>query len=162
MKISPASRGFVRALLTIEVTTLAFLLGLALSSCSGAEPVPTPIGPVADAAAVDAPLPIPTFDHKVFDCHQVVVLTWYDGARLGTYLCLSSSVVDASADPPESVGDCMVRQAGTFDPAVVACLARDLGASANAAVLSGRAGPYDAAVASAARDFINSQHLGYR
>jgi len=127
---------------------------LVFSTCSGAQPLPSPPGPVpADAASsADAPLPLPIFDHKVFDCRQAVVVVEYQGAKPDIKRCLSLA----------GAPDCLVEQAGQYNPATVACLARDLGADANAAVLAGSASSVDVAVAASARDFINSQLLGYK
>ena len=50
----------------------------------------------------------------------------------------------------------------SFDAATVACVARDLGASANAAVLSGVASNTDIATARNARAWIVDHHLGYK
>ena len=121
-------------------------------ACTGTQPLPTPIGPATDAASLDAPLPLPAFDHKVFDCRLDIVKIEYDGAKPDVKKCLSST----------GAPDCLVKQAGQHDPATVACLARDLGGVANAAVLAGSSDPVDATVAAAARSFINSQTLGYR
>lgn len=134
------------------IALLALAHFLSLSACPGPQPVPTPIGPVADASPVDAPLPIPAFDHKVFDCRADVVKAEYQVAKPAIKTCLSSS----------SAPDCLAGKVGTYDAATVSCLARDLGADANAAMLVGSTDPADALAASAARIFINSQHLGYR
>ena len=127
-------------------------LALLLTACPGPQPVPTPLGPSADASTVDAPLPIPIFSRKVFDCHQDVVRVSYQGAKAGVGTCL------AQAGAP----DCLVARAAESSPDVVACLARDLGASANAAVLAGSTDPNVATTAAAARLFIESQVLGFR
>lgn len=132
---------------------------LAWTACPGPQPIPSPPGPpapgpqpVADAAVLDVPLPLPLFDHKVFDCHQDAVKAVYQAAKPDVKKCL----VQASAS------SCLVDLATQGDPATVACLARDLGADANAAVLAGSTDPGDAVAAAAARDFINSQVIGYR
>jgi hypothetical protein len=125
---------------------------LAWAACPGPQPIPTPIGPVADAAAADAPLPIPLFDHKVFDCHQDVVKTEYQAARPDVKKCLSLP----------GAPDCLVALVGPYNAATAACLARDLGGDANASVLAGSSDPVDVLVAAAARTFINNQTVGYR
>ena len=140
----------------VNVVRLFFLAGclscLAWTACPGPQPIPTPIGPVADAAVADAPLPAPLFDHKVFDCHQAAVKAAYQAAKPGVKTCLAQA----------GTVDCLILRASDSSPDAVACLARDLGADANASVLAGSTDPVDLTAANAARSFINSQHLGYR
>ena len=76
----------------------------------------------------------------------------YQDAKPGVLSCLSQA----------GAPDCLFLRAIENTPDVVSCLARDLGADANAAVLAGSTDPVDVAVANAARNFISSQHLGYR
>jgi len=137
----------------------AFLLSL--TACPGPQPIPPPPGPgpALDAGPPDAPLPPPLslFDHQVFDCHQAAVLGAYPATSPEVARCLS---LPASSE--QQAGDCLLAAAGTLGAAPVACLVRDLGADASAALLAGSTLASDSLAADAARSFILSNQLGYR
>jgi hypothetical protein len=99
------------------ISLAGFMVCLVLSACPGPQPLPTPIGPESDAAVVDAPLPVPLFDHQVFDCHQDIVKVEYQSAKPDIKRCLSL---------PGILG-CLALQAGQYNVATVACLARPRG-----------------------------------
>ena len=116
--------------------------------CSGCpQPLPHPVpgpAPVSDAAR-------DLFTGQVFDCHGVLV-------------------VKERANSLGPVGDCIVSDrfpgcltglTTSFAVATVACVARDLGAGANAAVLSGTGTTNDAMTANNVRSWILAEHLGY-
>ena len=130
------------------------------SKCGPTPPTPSDAAPtpVMDAApqpvppaTSDAALPDP-FAGQIFDCHSVTLaqrkasLTPV-GACLaagGCVACCLSNAVSGSV----------------LGLASVACVARDLGASANAAVLSGDSS--QAPTANNARSWITSEKLGYK
>jgi len=129
--------------------TATRLLGLALTlaACASVSPVPTP---GTDAGAADVPTNI--FTGQVFDCHQAVVANERGDASLGVSACLGQQ--DATS--------CLVGLTATYQAATVACLARDLGADANAAALVNPDDTGRATVAGAARSFITSCRVDYR
>jgi hypothetical protein len=101
------------------------------------------------------PVPVPTpitdrFSARVFDCRQDVVAVERDSAKPDVGDCL------AKATPTV----CLLTL-GQYNDATVACLARDLGATANARVLAGSTDPADAAKADGARSFIN-EYMGFQ
>jgi len=122
---------------------------------SGCHPVPPPApGPApttADAAVTDAPGVPDPFKGRDFDCHLPIVAAQYTEASPRVGACLAS--------PPLS---CLVGLLDAYDVDTVACLARDLGAEANNAVLAGTASGNDGSVAANARLFINSEDLGFQ
>jgi hypothetical protein len=135
------------------VSRLALLAAvLAFAGCVPLPPTPVPT-PVADAAPIDAPAPIPAdrFTRKVFDCHLDVVAVERDSAKGDVGYCLAAATTIS----------CLIKL-GQYNDATVACLARDLGAKANADVLAGSTNPDDAAKADGARWFILTEQLGYK
>jgi hypothetical protein len=118
---------------------------LCFFGCVHPQPIPSPV-PVADAAPA-----IDRFTGKVFDCHLDVVAIERDSAKPDVDRCL------AAGTPTTCPVDL-----GQYSDATVACLARDLGAAANARVLKGSTDPSDTAKASGARSWINSERLGYK
>lgn len=120
------------------------LLAAALLALSCAHTTPPPTS--SDAGINDL------FTGVVFDCHLDIVHTEYDEAKTDINRCLQLA----------GTTDCLVNQASQYNPATVACLARDLGADANASVLSGSTIAADQAMANNARYFINLHQLGYK
>ena len=124
-------------------------------NCTEPQPGPVPFpSPVADAAPqVDAPVPPAPdrFTAKIFDCHLDVVAVERDSAKPDVRRCLAAATAIT----------CLLG-IGQYNDATVACLARDIGAKANADVLAGSTNPEDAAVADGARWFIIQEHLGYK
>ncbi len=124
--------------------------------CAQPKPVPVPPGPTPAPAVdasppADAPLPL-LFSGQIYDCRLPVVASEYQLATSAIRGCLAAAAVPA----------CLVEKASQYNPATVACLARDLGNTANAAVLAGSTDMADAIVANAARSFITTQNLGYK
>jgi len=113
-------------------------------ACSQPAPIPTPV-PVVDAAPGDL------FAGKVFDCHAVPLVD-----RQAAY---DPVVVCVAGD---AWPGCMVDLLTSFAPNTLTCLVRDLGASANAAVLAGTATNTDATTAKNARAWIFQEGLGYK
>ena len=121
---------------------LALVALLALSACSQPAPRPT----VVDAGPQDV------FTGGLANCRLQVVEVERDSAMSDVRGCLVGDVVDA----------CLVKQAGQYRPDTVACVARDLGARANAAYLAGSTDPLDKRVADAARAWIFSHDVRFR
>ena len=127
--------------MTRVVLLLLAAIGCAPSlGCTPVQPQPIPPGP-ADI-----------FQGATFNCHLPIVATERESAQPDVTNCL----VGAGAT------DCLVGQAKQYNPATVACLTRDIGANANAAVLAGSKDPNDELVADQARNFIVQHQLGYR
>ena len=125
------------------------LAGIAQNSCTQPQPGPAPIPvPVADASPVDAPVS-DIFTGKVFDCHGFDLDVRNDTLPIVAG-CLKTAAVVACLTTVQRA------------PALVACLVRDVGANANAAVLAGSTDPADEIVADQARGFISSHQVGYR
>jgi hypothetical protein len=99
---------------------------------------------------VDAPSADP-FAGKVFDCHAVPLAD-----RQAAY---DPVVVCVAGD---AWPGCMTDLLTSFAPNTLTCLVRDLGASANAAVLAGTATNTDATTAKNARAWIFQEGLGYK
>jgi hypothetical protein len=134
----------------LRTVLLALVFGAVAGMCQnctqpqpGPAPVPTP---VADAAP-----PSDRFTAKVFDCHLDVVAVERDSATSDVAYCLSGS----------STFSCLLGM-GQYNDATVACLARDLGAKANANVLAGSADPADKAKADGSQWWITIEQLGYK
>ena len=125
--------------------TLAFLVCLACTGCPKPTPVPVPPTPV------DAPL-ADIFTGQVFDCHGPLVARDRADSIGPVGDCLTSSKFPS----------CLTGLTVSFSVATVACVARDLGAGANAAVLSGTAGSGDATTANNVRSWIVAEQLGYK
>jgi hypothetical protein len=127
------------ALLTTAIVVLCWPL-----AC-GTFPPPVPTPPVADAGPSDV------FTGQIFDCHAVPLgergdaLAPVDGCLASGYT--AECLVDLTIKYP-------------FALPTVACLARDLGASANASVLAGD--PTQQSKADNARAWIASHALGYK
>jgi hypothetical protein len=119
-----------------------WLVSLAVLACSQ----PTPRPPIVDAAVVDV------FTGSVANCRLEVVAVERDSAMPDVRGCLVSDAVDS----------CLVALAGQYRPDAVACVARDLGARANAAYLAGSSDPLDKRMADATRNWIVNHQLGYR
>ena len=117
--------------------------------CPKPTPTPTPPAPIADALPVDAPSPISDlFTGRIFDCHGIAVAKERAAAVVPVQACLQT--------PP---GVCLVGLVGMFDAATVACVTRDLGATANADVLAGEVSALP--IANNVRAWILAEHLGY-
>ena len=126
------------ALLITAVLTLSWPLACGTFP----PPVPTP-PPVVDAGPADV------FTGQIFDCHAVP-LGERGNALAPVGDCLASGYTS----------ECLVDLVVTFAPATVACLARDLGAAANAAVLAGDATQLPKA--DNARAWVTAHALGYK
>ena len=122
------------------------LAALLIFACAAPQPTPTP--PVG---------PADLFTGKIFNCHLAVVAVERGSAVVDVKRCLLGN---DTANPQPAA--CLVAQAGQYAADTVACVARDLGASANAAVLAGSTDPTDSQVANAARDWIRAEGLGLR
>jgi hypothetical protein len=97
------------------------------------------------------------FTGQIFNCRMEVVATERDSAMVDVKRCLlGQDTVNPS--PPT----CLVAQAAQYKPDTVACVARDLGASSNAAVVSGMATDDEKTMAGTARAWISRERLGYR
>ena len=114
-------------------------------SSAGCPPTPTPPVPTADAA------PAGPFTGHVYDCHAVS-LADRQAAYEPVGICVAS----------EAWPGCMADLLTSFAPATLACLARDLGSSANAAVLAGMASNTDVTTAKNVRAWIIQEGLGYK
>lgn len=126
---------------------LGLTLALTLAACATPRPVPTPL---PDSGSVDAHSDI--FTSQVFDCHLTTVAVERESASVDVGACLRKSAPTT----------CLVGLVGSYRSESVACVARDLGADANASFV---ADPGDAdakVVADAARTFILSEKLGYK
>lgn len=133
----------------LGATCIGMLLSL---HCTQPQPGPAPVPtPVADAAPVDAPVS-DIFTGRIFNCHLDIVATERDSAMPDVKRCL---VLAGAAS-------CLVHQASQYQPDTVACVARDMGARANAAVLAGSTDALDELIAAQARGFISSERLGYK
>ena len=130
-------------------------LALALAGCPHPGPSPQP-GPVpvvvsdAGSSADSYPTNV-AFDGKTFDCTLPVVSSQRAMAL--------QPVRDCVVKPP---ADCLAKLAVTLDINAVACVARDVGASAMAAVRAGSTDLLDALRAKAVRDWILAEGIGYR
>jgi len=126
-----------------------------LVGCPVPQPVPVPPGPqpVADAARKDAPAS-DIFTAKIFDCHAGVVAVERESASSDVSYCLAGST-------SASVDACILKL-GQYNNATVACLIRDLGADANAAVLAGSSDTTARVWANNARAWIIEHAIGYR
>lgn len=127
---------------------MRILLALAalLAACS--QPAPRP--PIVDSGLKDL------FTGKVFNCRLDVVAVERDSAMVTVKGCL---VEDSPYTP---AAPCLVKQTGQYKADTVACVARDLGASANAAVNAGVATPDERLMAVAAREWVRNERLGYK
>jgi hypothetical protein len=126
------------------------LIALLASACTQPQPGPAPVpGPIADAAP--APV-VDLFTGKVFDCHLDIVRTERDSAMPDVKGCLVAI----------TTAHCLVTLAVQYQQDTVACVARDLGASANAAVLAGQDAATNKPIADAARFWIQAEGLGYK
>jgi hypothetical protein len=114
-------------------------------------PVPTPSPGLVDAGATDASPPADPFRGRILDCRLPVVAAQYAEASPRVGACLAS--------PPPA---CLAGLLPSYAIDTVACLARDLGAAANSAVLAGTASGNDGTVAANARAFINIENLGFK
>ena len=124
---------------------LFFVSVLACVGCPKPTPVPVPPTP-ADAPVADI------FTGQVFDCHGPLVVRERADSLAPVGDCLISSKFPS----------CLTGLTVSFSVATVACVARDLGAGANAAVLSGTAGGNDATMATNVRKWILAEQLGYK
>ena len=122
---------------------------LALLLCLAGCPQPLPPTPPGPTPVVDAG-PVDQFSNGVYDCRALIVASQRASAAEPVGVCLANGSA------------CLVDLLVSFDAATVACVARDLGASANAAVLSGVASNTDIATARNARAWIVDHHLGYK
>ena len=124
---------------------LSMLAALLFCGVGCIQPLPpSPPGPpAADAGPADV------FTGQIFNCHAVP-LSERGNAVAPVGDCLASGYT------PE----CLVDLTVTFAPATVACLARDLGSSANAAMLAGD--PSQKSKADNARSWITNHNLGYK
>ena len=134
-----------------------FLAGIALAFVAGCphpgpspQPGPTPVvsdaGPSADAYPTNV-----AFTGQTFDC-TLPVVTSQRAAAL-------QPVQDCAVAPP---ADCLAKLVGSLAIDTVACVARDVGASAQAAVRAGSVDLRDALRAKAVRDWILAEGIGYR
>ena len=121
---------------------LAVLAGLALGTACPQPLPPTPPGPQ----------PGDVFTGQVFDCRAPIVAAERVAASVPVHNCLMDTA------PTE----CLVLFATDYNPATIACVARDIGASANAAVLAGSMLPADTRMADAARGFIVREGMGFK
>lgn len=110
---------------------------LLLVACA---PVPPP---------APGPTPVDRFAGQVYDCQTGVVLVERDSASLDVRACLNDAEPEA----------CLLRQK-QYNDATVACLVRDLGATATAAV--NRGDLTRKPTADAARTFVRNHKLGYK
>lgn len=134
---------------------LGFALAL-VASClhpnPSPQPGPTPVvvndaGPVvADAYPTNA-----AFTDKTFDCTLPVVSSQRADATTSVEACVVA--------PPAG---CLADLVGALDVNTVACVARDVGASAQLAARAGSVDPLDALRAKAVRDWILAERIGYR
>ena len=120
---------------------------IALVGC----PVPAPRPTILDGGPSDL------FTGKIFNCHLDVVAAERDSAMVDVKRCLLGQ---DTAHPDPSA--CLVAQAAQYAPDTVACVTRDLGASSNAAVVSGQATDDEKTMAGAARSWISGERLGLR
>lgn len=123
----------------------AYVLAIIVGTCLGSA-CPQPLPPTPP------PTPGDIFTAKVFDCRLPVVAVERDSCRPSVRACLLDTA------PTE----CLVQFAAEYNPASIACVARDEGASANANVLAGSADPADKTMADATRRFILDHAMGYR
>ena len=121
------------------------LIALLATACTHPIPGPTPV-PTQDASAPDL------FAGKVFDCHLDIVRTERDAAMPDVKGCLVAI----------TTAHCLVTLAVQYQQDTVACVARDLGANANAAVLAGHDVATNKPIADAARFWIQAEGLGYK
>ena len=105
------------------------------------------------------PIPGDAFTNRTFDCRALVVAVEREGAKGDVWACLLGQ---APGSCPAEPGACLQCEAAQYNASTVACLARDIGADCNVAVLAGSADPADKACANAARRLITSWNLGYR
>jgi hypothetical protein len=108
--------------------------------CAQVQPVPTP------------PVPTDEFTKKVFNCHLEIVGVERDTAMPDVHRCLLVGTTD----------HCLSTMAVQYQLDTIACVARDLGSRANAAVLAGSTDPNDELMAAQARGWISSHQAGYR
>lgn len=134
----------------------SILLAVVLLALSCAHTSPTPTA--ADAGINDL------FTGVVFDCHLDIVKVERDGAKPDIARCLQIAGTEETTieNMARMASECLVNQAGQYNPATVACLSRDLGADANASVLAGSNIVVDKTMADNARAFINLHQLGYK
>lgn len=160
---------FVAALaLAITAAKLpSCLFLLACLACTGCPPTPVPVPPpgpspivVSDAAqpAVDAYTPAadaaatnPAFTGKVFDCQTATVIKQRAQATAVVSACLLA--------PP---ANCLAGLIGNYDVNTVACVARDLGASAQMVTRAGTGTADDRVRAANVRNWVLAEKLGYR
>jgi len=136
MTLNPWNRAFAIAL-------LGMLAALLICGCVQPLPPAPPGPPAADASPADV------FTGQVFDCHAVLV-----GERGNAVAPVGDCLISGYT------AECLVDLVVTFAPSTIACLARDLGSSANAAVLAGD--PTQKPKADNARSWITSHALGYK
>ena len=115
------------------------------------QPGPTPVvndaGPSADAYPTNV-----AFDGKTFDC-TLPVVSFQRAMAL-------QPVRDCVVTPP---ADCLARLVATgLDINTVACVARDVGASAQVAMRAGSVDLLEALRAKVVRDWILAEGIGYR
>lgn len=123
---------------------LLFSVASIVQTCSQPAPIPTPV-PTVDAPSADP------FAGKVFNCHAVPLPD-----RQAAYEPVSTCLVSGFWP------DCLTDLLTSFAPNTLTCLVRDLGASANAAVLAGTATNTDATTAKNARAWILQEGFGYK
>lgn len=145
-----------RTVITGSLAGLAFL-GLLFALGPACATWPTPV-PNADAGQVDAPAPS-VFTGQVFDCREPVVAVERESARIEVGACLRG---EAPGTCPAEPIACLACEARQYNPTTVACVARDMGADANAEALANPADAVAKAMADAARSFVLTENLGYR
>ena len=138
----------------LRTVLLALVFGAVAGMCQnctqpqpGPAPIPTP--------SADAAPPADRFTAKIFDCHLDVVAVERDSATSDVAYCLSGS---SSA----TVDACVLTKLGQYNDATAACLIRDVGASANAAVLAGSVDQGNKVKADGARAWIVEHQPGYK
>lgn len=117
-------------------------------------PVPGPGPALGDASSDVVPdATVDPFTGKIFDCHTVTVVN-RTAALTPVGVCLGPTTT--------CVECCLYNIVATkgIDATTVACVARDQGDTANAAVLSGD--QTQASIANNARTFIVVEQLGYK
>ena len=132
--------------LTVAMLSYALVLTV-LAGCPHPSP-PVPVGPpdAADAGQVDV------FTGATVDCSTYTVQIQRATVVEPVRTCLAQV----------ACGQCLANLATTYNLDVVACVARDLGASAQSSVQAGSTSPQDADVAMSVRAWIRSRKLGYR
>lgn len=129
----------------------SLLLVAILAACNGC-PAPIPVGP--GPAVGDAGLAPDVFTSKILNCRLPVVAVERDDALGDVRGCL---LLGERA----IVAGCLVNKTSQYQPTSVGCVARDLGAKANAAYLAGSTDPNDKEVADVVRTWISDHRLGF-